>query len=116
MILSATQWAAVICVIGMSLGQVLFKVSAESLNETGSIFATRTFLILSGTFGVYIVVSFGWVWVLRKAQLGEVFPFYSLAYILVPLASYHFFGERFSDGYLLGVALIISGLLLCGRG
>lgn len=116
MILSATQWAAVVCVVGMSLGQVLFKVSAISLNETGSIFAPRTFLILGGTFAVYVVVSVGWVWVLRKAHLGEVFPFYSLAYILVPLASYHFFDERFSNGYLLGVALIIGGLLLCGRG
>jgi drug/metabolite transporter (DMT)-like permease len=116
MILSITQWAAVVCVIGMSLGQVLFKVSAMSLNETGSIFAPRTFLILAGTFFVYVAVSFGWVWVLRKAHLGEVFPFYSLAYILVPLASYHLFDERFSSGYLLGVALIIGGLLLCGRG
>jgi uncharacterized membrane protein len=116
MILSTTQWAAVVCVIGMSFGQVLFKVSAVSLNQTGSIFAPRTFLILAGTFGVYAAVSVGWVWVLRKAHLGEVFPFYSLAYILVPLASYFFFDERFSNGYLLGVALIIAGLLLCGRG
>lgn len=115
MILSPTQWAAVICVMGMSLGQVLFKVSANSLNSTGSIFAPRTFFILSGTFAVYVLVSFGWVWVLRKAQLGEVFPFYSLAYVLVPLASYYLFNERFSNSYLLGVALIISGLVLCGR-
>jgi len=116
MIFSATQWAAIACVIGMSMGQVLFKVSAVSLNETGSIFSPRTFFMLTLTFGVYVVVSVGWVWVLRKAQLGEVFPFYSLAYILVPLASYHFFAERFSNGYLLGVALIIAGLLLCGKG
>ncbi len=116
MILSPTQWAAVVCVVGMSLGQVLFKVSAISLNETGSIFAPRTFFILAATFSVYVLVSFGWVWVLRKAHLGEVFPFYSLAYILVPLASYYLFDERFSNGYLLGVALIIGGLLLCGRG
>jgi drug/metabolite transporter (DMT)-like permease len=116
MIFSATQWAAILCVIGMSIGQVLFKVSAVSLNESGSIFSPRTFLILAGTFFVYVAVSVGWVWVLRKAHLGEVFPFYSLAYILVPLASYYFFNEQFSSGYLLGVALIIAGLLLCGRG
>lgn len=116
MILSATQWAAIICVVGMSLGQVLFKVSAESINETGSIFAPRTFITLAITFGVYVLVSVGWVWVLRKAHLGEVFPFYSLAYILVPLASYHLFDERFSNGYMLGVVLIIAGLMLCGRG
>jgi len=116
MILSPTQWAAVICVVGMSLGQVLFKVSANSLNTSGSIFAPRTFIILAATFGVYALVSVGWVWVLRKAHLGEVFPFYSLAYILVPLASYYLFDERFSNGYLLGVVLIIAGLLLCGRG
>ena len=116
MILSLNQWAAIACVIGMSLGQVLFKVSAVSINESGSIFAPRTFLILASTFCVYAVVSVGWVWVLRKSQLGEVFPFYSLAYILVPLASYHLFNERFSNGYMLGVMLIIGGLFLCGRG
>jgi drug/metabolite transporter (DMT)-like permease len=115
MIFSINQWAAILCVIGMSLGQVMFKVSAESLNDTGSIFMPRTFFILAITFFVYVLVSVGWVWVLRHAQLGEVFPFYSLAYILVPLASYHLFDERFSNGYLLGVALIIAGLLLCGR-
>jgi len=114
--LSAMQWLALICIVGMSFGQVMFKVSALSLNETESIFAPRTFMYLAGTFAIYVLVSVGWVWILRKAQLGEVFPFYSLAYVLVPLASYYLFGERFSSTYFVGIALIIVGLLLCMRG
>ena len=89
MILNATQWAAIVCVIGMSLGQVLFKVSANSLNASGSIFRAQDIHYPGRHFGVYAMVSVGWVWVLRKAHLGR-FSFLLLAYILVPLASYYF--------------------------
>ena len=64
---------------------------------------------------IYAVVSIGWVLVLRKSHLGQVFPFYSLAFILVPIASYFLFGERFSYSFILGTLLIIAGLLLCMR-
>ena len=115
MILSLGQWLALICVLGMCVGQVMFKVSALSLNETESIFAPRTFLLLAATMTIYVVVSFGWVLVLRKSHLGQVFPFYSLAFVLVPIASYFLFGERFSSSFILGSVLIIAGLLLCMR-
>lgn len=115
MIFTLGQWLALLCVLGMSLGQVMFKVSAVSLNETGSIFSPRTFWLLAITMTIYVVVSFGWVMVLRRSHLGQVFPFYALAFILVPIASYFLFGERFSNSFIFGSALIIAGLLLCMR-
>ncbi|MEM8562427.1 MAG: 4-amino-4-deoxy-L-arabinose-phospho-UDP flippase [Pseudomonadota bacterium] len=115
MIFSATQWAAIACVFGMSVGQVMFKVSAISLNQTGSIFNIQTFAIFASTLLIYLIISGGWVWVLRNAHLGEVFPFYSLAYALVPIASYYLFGERFTSGYFFGIILIMSGLILCAK-
>ena len=115
MIFNLSQWLALVCVLGMSFGQIMFKVSALSLNESGSIFAPRTFWLLAATMTVYVVVSFGWVLVLRKSHLGQVFPFYSLAFVLVPVASYYLFGERFSGNFIGGTALIIVGLLLCMR-
>ncbi|MEM6579933.1 MAG: EamA family transporter [Pseudomonadota bacterium] len=94
----------------------MFKVSAISLNNTGSIFNIQTFAILAATILMYALISGGWVWVLKNAHLGEVFPFYSLAFALVPLASYFLFGERFTSGYFFGTILIIAGLILCARG
>jgi len=115
MVLSPVQWLALTCVLGMCVGQIMFKVSALSLNGTESIFAPKTFLLLAATMLFYVVVSFGWVLILRKSHLGQVFPFYSLAFVLVPVASYFLFGERFSISFILGSVLIIAGLRLCMR-
>lgn len=115
MVLSPVQWLALTCVLGMCVGQIMFKVSALSLNGTESIFAPKTFLLLAATMLLYVVVSFGWVLILRKSHLGQVFPFYSLAFVLVPVASYFLFGERFSISFILGSVLIIAGLRLCMR-
>ena len=36
------QTAAVLCVVGLVIGQILFKASATSLSATGSFYAIRT--------------------------------------------------------------------------
>ena len=100
----------VLCVVGIAAGQVLFKISANSMNKTGSFFAIETLIVFMTTMVLYGITSIGWVLILRRAELGKVYPFMALAFILVPLASRIFFGERFAPSYFIGTTLIMVGI------
>jgi len=106
------QIIAVLCVIAVSIGQMLFKFSATSLAETGSLFTLKTAASLFAAMTLYAITSLVWVWVLQKAELGQIYPLMALAFILVPLGSYFIFGERFHTQYFVGVALIIAGIII----
>ena len=107
---------AILCVIGLAIGQILFKVSATSLNVTGSFFAFKTASTLLIALMLYAVTSIAWVWVLQKIALGRVYPLMALAFVLVPLGSYLVFGERFQPQYFVGVALICVGIVIAVNG
>lgn len=106
------QIVAVLCVIGLALGQILFKVSATSLSESGSFFALKTATTLFTAMTLYAITSIAWVWVLQKVELGRVYPLMALAFVLVPLGSHFVFGERFQPQYFVGVALIMIGIIV----
>jgi drug/metabolite transporter (DMT)-like permease len=109
------QIIAILCVIGLAIGQILFKVSATSLTQSGSFFAPKTAAILFSALALYGTTTIAWVWVLQKVELGKVYPLMALAFILVPLGSYFIFGERFLPQYFVGVALIVIGILVAVR-
>jgi drug/metabolite transporter (DMT)-like permease len=106
---------AVLCVVGLASGQILFKVGATSLSETGSLCAARTAAALLAALAIYAITTIAWVWVLQKIDLGRVYPVMALAFVLVPLASYVFLGERFQPHYFFGVALIVVGIVVAVR-
>lgn len=109
------QVVALLCVVGLAIGQVLFKISATSLTQTGSYFAFKTAGTLLAAMGLYAATSLAWVWVLQKVELGRVYPVMALAFVLVPLGSHFFLGERFQPQYLVGVALIVIGIVVAVR-
>lgn len=106
------KMVAIACVLGLAVGQILFKSCATSLSETGSFFALKTAGMILLAMMLYATTSIAWVWVLQKVELGKVYPFMALAFILVPLGSYFVFGERFQIQYGLGVTLIVFGILI----
>lgn len=108
-------WVALLCVIGIAIGQILFKLGGASLAKTGSFFAIETACIISTAFALYALTSIAWIWVLQKIELGRVYPLMALAFILVPLGSHLIFGERFHAQYFIGVALIIAGIVVAVR-
>lgn len=109
------QIIAVLCVVGLAIGQILFKLSANSLSQTGSFFAPKTAVMLFAALVLYGVTTIAWVWVLQKVELGRVYPFMALAFILVPLGSYWILGERFQPQYFVGVGLIMIGIVVTVR-
>jgi drug/metabolite transporter (DMT)-like permease len=106
-----TYFIAFICVLGIAAGQILFKLSATSLQKSGNFFDPTTLLTLFSAFALYGITTIAWVWVLQKIELGKVYPLMALAFVLVPIGSHLFFGERFQPQYFLGVAIIITGIV-----
>jgi len=111
-----TYFMALMCVLGIAAGQILFKMSASSLHSSGSFLDPKTLLTLFSAFALYGITTIGWVWVLQKADLGKVYPLMALAFVLVPLGSHLMFGERFQPQYFLGIALIMLGIFVAVRG
>lgn len=110
-----TYFIAFICVLGIAAGQILFKLSATSLQKSGNFFDPTTLLTLFSAFALYGITTIAWVWVLQKIELGKVYPLMALAFVLVPIGSHLFFGERFQPQYFLGVAIIITGIVFAVR-
>lgn len=103
---------AILCVVGLAIGQILFKVSATAISAGGSLFSARALLALLGALGIYGITSLAWVWILQRMDLGRVYPLMALAFVFVPLGSHLVFGERFQPQYFLGVILIIAGIII----
>ena len=103
---------ALICVTALSAGQILFKAAAIASKESANFITFKSVAFLAAAMVIYAGASLLWVWVLRSEDLGRVYPIMALAFVVVPIASHYFFGERFLPGYMFGTAMIILGLSL----
>lgn len=107
---------ALLCVLGLVAGQLLFKLSAQSWARSGSLFSPSTVTTLGGAMLLYAVASVAWVWALQSVPLGRAYPLMALAFVLVPIGSYFLLGERFEPRYFVGVGLIVAGIVVCFKG
>jgi drug/metabolite transporter (DMT)-like permease len=110
-----TYLIAFACILGLAVGQLLFKMSALALERSGSWFSTETLTALFMAGSVYGITSIAWVWVLGRLDLGRAYPMMALAFVLVPIGSRLFFEERFTPGYFVGAALIVAGIVVSVR-
>ena len=101
---------AFVCVIGLTVGQLLFKSAATAWSNSTTVMDASVLLPILAAMALYGVTSLGWVWILRRIELGRVYPVMAAAFILVPLGSHFVFGERFSAQYCLGAGLIALGI------
>ncbi|WP_313460563.1 EamA family transporter [Achromobacter sp.] len=110
-----TYLLAIACVIGIAIGQLLFKFGATTLKNSGSVFDPKTFMILSFALGLYGFVTILWIYVLQRLELGKVYPLMALAFVLVPIGSYFLFGEKFQTQYFVGLFLVVSGIIVIAK-
>lgn len=101
--------------LGMSLGQLLFKVTANSaLTRAGGGFIPA--LLSSASFyaaiSLYGALTVLWIWVLTRVPLSKAYPFIVLAFVFTPALASFFFGERLNGWYFASLALILAGLSL----
>lgn len=65
---------------------------------------------------LYGVGTLFWLVALSRVDLGYAYPFISLSYVLILLASWWFLGEEVSPLRLVGVAVICLGVYVVAAG
>ena len=105
-------FVAALCVLGMVVGQILFKLSALGFVTSGTYFSARPAAILASALILYGITSVAWVWVLQRIDLGRIYPFMAMAFVFVPVGSYIVFGEEFKPQYFLGIFMIMIGIVI----
>lgn len=105
--------------VAISGGQVLFKQVANSVHaELGMrwMMSVAMHPLMWLAILLYASATILWVNILQSMPLSRAYPVMALAFVLVPLAGVAFFGERLDARYVMGAALITSGILLAARG
>ncbi len=64
---------------------------------------------------LYFAAAVMWVWLLTHVRLSVAYPFVFLSLVIVPMASWYYFGEPLVAKYWLGVALIVAGITVLVR-
>ena len=99
-------------VVLMAVGQLLFKSTAMSWQQHGTLLAPAVAWRLMLALAVYGVATIAWIWVLRHAPLSMVYPLMALTFVLVPIGALWLFGEEIDLRFLLGTGLIVAGIVL----
>ncbi len=106
----------VLCVTGISIGQLLFKKAAMALpvNAQWVDWVFNGWLVVA--LALYGVTTVLWVWILRSVPLHLAYPFMGLAFVLVPTMGWLVLGEPLRWQTLFGGALILAGVTLAAQG
>ena len=112
-----------ISVLGGAAGQVLLKKGMNDLGpltvtmaQIGSVIlkiATNPYVIIGLL--IYGLSTFFWLVALSTLDLSYAYPFASLSYLIMLIASWWAFGENISFLRLLGTFIICIGVLLIYR-
>ena len=112
-----------ISVVGGAIGQLMLKkgmntlgVMTLTINELGSILwrlATNPFVF----FGllIYVISVVFWLVALSRVDLSYAYPFASLSYIIMLVASWWLFNEHISLMRIIGTLVICVGVWLIYR-
>lgn len=106
----------VLCVLGISLGQLLFKKAAQSIVDASSWHQWVFNGWLITALALYGITTLVWIWVLRHAPLHIAYPFMGLAFLIVPVLGWMMLGEALNWQTLAGGALILAGVTLASLG
>ncbi|HJN91488.1 MAG TPA: EamA family transporter [Dehalococcoidia bacterium] len=114
--MSVSQTAfTLIVVVGITSGQVLFKLAADSISSGGIVQMLRE-LAVSPYFLAAILIYGGmtalWISVLQNASLSHAYPLFALTFLLVPIFSALFLSESLNTATMIGSVLIVSGIIV----
>jgi drug/metabolite transporter (DMT)-like permease len=102
-----------VCVVTLAIGQLLFKLSANSTLEPGVSFSIRN--LATNPWFVASLLLYGsatllWVWILRSVPLSVAYPFFALSFVFVPFLGQIILGEEVNQIYWVGIGLIVLGV------
>lgn len=100
-----------ICITGVSLGQLLLRSAAIRMNSPDlSIFERLVSLQGAFAIGVYVSMLALWLYILTRVPLSFAFPFYGLCFLLVPLFAHLGVGDPVSWRTWVGGGIILIGI------
>ncbi len=112
-----------ISVINGAIGQLLLKKGMStmgpitlSLGEIGTLLwkmGTNPFVVTG--LGIYALSTVIWLAALSRVDLSYAYPFVSLSYVIMLIASWFLFHENITPLRLLGTLVIVVGVLLVSR-
>ena len=105
------QFTAIGCAIAISIGNVLFKITANSWKHTGGILNYPTYIWLALSLIIYSAATLTWILILQKTPLLTVYPFLALTFIFVPILSVILLGEKISWLQFGGFVALILGAM-----
>ena len=107
------------CTLIGATAQVLIKLGAARLQDSGllgtaiGIFTIPTLFAGYCLYGIFTALL---VYALRHAELSILYPVIALSYVWVTLLSVLIFHETMNPQKLIGVAIIVVGVTVLGRG
>lgn len=110
----AGAWALVIAtVIGLAVGQILFKVGAMRINEAPHpTLASWLNVPIVIALVVYALSTLAWIAALRQLPLSVAYPVVALAFVIVPVTAHFVVDEPLSVRTLVGTVLIVVGVAI----
>ncbi len=109
----------VACTLIGATAQVLIKLGAAHLEHTGLVATAIGIFTIPQLFAGYCLYGIFTgllVFALRDAELSILYPVIALSYVWVTLASVLIFHETMNLPKALGVAIIVLGVAVLGRG
>jgi drug/metabolite transporter (DMT)-like permease len=103
--------------VGMSVGQVLFKMAALRYAAAAGGLSERLLGLLFNAYFIAALVLYAayailWVWILSFTPLSRAYPFVALAFALTPLLGGLLFGDTLSVRVIVGILFVLCGLFL----
>jgi drug/metabolite transporter (DMT)-like permease len=113
-----------ISVLGGAVGQVLLKMGMSNMgamtfslpNLGNLLWRLATNPLVVGGLMIYVCGTLFWLLALSRVDLSFAYPFASLSYVLMLLASWLLLNEHISLMRLAGSFVIIIGVVLISRG
>jgi len=102
------------CTLFIALGQLLWKLSAPLFHLSFSGIVLNYFLILG-----FVSYGIGWIFLLvalKTTELTVAYPFVSMSFIWVGIASMVFLGELLSWLNWVGILAIVGGVIFITGG
>lgn len=106
---------AIIFGIALAGGQLLFKLAAAQLDETGrplSLFKLLFTWPMLAALTLYACTVLLYVYLLQQVPLSKAYLFSFLGSVMVPVLAIVIFKEPFSIKYIVGAILIFVGLII----
>lgn len=110
-------WLIILCVVFEISLELCFKLAANHAKEADDEFivALKQPIAWLGIM-LWLMETICWLYALHQVPLHIAFPFISLTYIGIPLASALFLKEKLNKKHIIASVLITAGVIIIARG